>query len=138
MQGKMFPASTVLALLIMGFVLGGVFVGSLANGSVLAIGSSAKTSPNVVIVSGASNSAILQSYSPTVFTVKVGTTVTWVNNDTVTHTVTSTSVPSGAQSFTSGFLAYGNTFSYTFIVLGTYNYDCTIHPFMKGTIVVTS
>jgi plastocyanin len=137
-QGKMFSASSLITLLIVGFVLGGVFVGALANGSVLAIGASANMSPaNITIPSGAFNPGASQFYVPEVLTVPVGTTVIWVNNDTVTHTVTSTSVPSGADSFTSGFLAYGNKFSVTFTVPGTYSYDCTIHPFMKGTIIVT-
>ena len=68
---------------------------------------------------------------------KVGTTVTWVNDDSIAHTVTSTSVPSGPDELTSGFLAYENTFSHTFTVSGTYNYDCTVHPIVRGMIVVT-
>jgi plastocyanin len=130
---------SVITLLVVGFVLGGVFVGALANGSVLAIGNSANLPPaNVVIPSGAYSLKAIQWYVPEVLTVPVGTTVTWLNNDTVTHTITTTSVPSGASSFTSGFLAYGNKFSYTFTVPGTYTYDCTVHPFMTGTIVVTA
>ena len=39
--------------------------------------------------------------------------MTWANNDTATHTVTSTSVPAGAKSFDSGNLPYGNKFSVT-------------------------
>jgi plastocyanin len=138
LQGKVFPLSSVVTLLVVGFVLGGVFVGALANGSVLAIGNSANMPPaNIVIPSGAYSPSAKAFYVPEALTIPVGTTVTWINNDTVTHTVTSTSVPSGASSFTSGFLAYGNKFSYTFTVPGTYKYDCTVHPFMTGTVVVT-
>ena len=55
---------------------------------------------------------------------KAGTKVTWVNKDTVTHTVTS----QGISLFDSGNLATGATFSYTFARAGTYPSYCTIHP----------
>jgi plastocyanin len=137
-QGKTFSLQSVMAIFVLGFVLSGVFVGSLANGSVLAIGASANTPANITIVSGAYNPGAKLFYSPENLTVTVGTTVTWVNDDPVTHTITSTTVPSGAKSFTSGFLAYQNKFSYTFTVPGVYYYYCTIHPFMTGTVTVTS
>ncbi|HVU68608.1 MAG TPA: cupredoxin family copper-binding protein [Ktedonobacteraceae bacterium] len=71
------------------------------------------------------------AFSPTSLTVKVGTKVTWTNNDTVAHTVTS---DQGA--FDSGTLAVGQSFSFTFTKAGTYHYHCDIHPFMKATITV--
>jgi plastocyanin len=65
--------------------------------------------------------------------------VTWVNNDgSVHHTVTSTSVPSGATSFNSGDMAGGATFTYTFTVPGVYQYDCVYHPWMTGTVTVVA
>src|SRR5207244_3707353 len=72
-------------------------------------------------------------FSPANLTVKVGKTVTWVNKDTVTHTVTS----DGSSLFDSGFMPTGATFQFTFTAAGTYPYYCTVHPYMKGTIVVT-
>lgn len=66
----------------------------------------------------------------------VNNTVTWTKNDTVAHTVTSTSVPSGAAAFNSGNMAVGTTFTYTFTVPGTYQYTCSYHPWMTGTITV--
>ena len=63
--------------------------------------------------------------------VAVGTTVVVTNDDTVTHTWTSTT---GA--FNSGPLAPGASYSHTFAVAGTYPYMCTIHTFMTGSIVV--
>jgi amicyanin len=87
--------------------------------------------------SGASSSsaATIQNFafSPTPLTVKVGTTVTWTNKDNVDHTVTTTS---GPVMFDSKNIASGQTFSYTFTQAGTYNYICTIHPFMTGQVVV--
>lgn len=58
-----------------------------------------------------------------------GTTVTWTNNDEVTHTVTS-------ASFDSGYLSPGQTFSYTFSTSAKYDYYCGLHPSMKGDVVI--
>ncbi|MDO8751878.1 MAG: plastocyanin/azurin family copper-binding protein [Dehalococcoidia bacterium] len=71
------------------------------------------------------------AFSPASLTVPVGTTVTWTNQDSVTHTVTA---DSGA--FNSVGLAFGQSFSYTFTTPGTYAYHCTPHPNMKGTVTV--
>ena len=136
-QRRMFPAASTLALLTVGFVLGSLFVGVLANGAVLSIGRSANTSANVTIVVGAANSGVAAPFSPGNYTTKAGSTITWVNKDSIAHTVVSTSVPSGAESFGSGPIQYGNVYSVTLTVPGTYNYECSIHPFMKGTIIVT-
>jgi plastocyanin len=71
------------------------------------------------------------AYSPATLTVSPGTTVTWTNKDSVPHTVTSrTSV------FDSGPFSKGQTFSYTFGQKGSYEYYCTIHPYMVGTVNV--
>lgn len=70
------------------------------------------------------------AFSPKSLTVKVGTTVTWTNNDSVTHTVTANG---GAFNHT---LNPGNPFSFTFTKAGTYSYHCSIHPYMTATIVV--
>lgn len=63
--------------------------------------------------------------------VPAGTTVTWENGDTVSHTVTTVE-----EMFHSGLLSRGETFSYTFEQPGEYNYFCTIHPYMRATIIV--
>jgi len=72
-------------------------------------------------------------FNPSTLTVVKGTTVTWSNDDPFSHTVTSSS---GA--FDSGTLKADGTYSYTFTTAGTYEYACTIHPSMKGTIIVTN
>jgi amicyanin len=64
-------------------------------------------------------------------TVKAGTTVTWTNQDDIPHTVTSTT-----QQFKSKALDTNDTFSFTFTTPGSYNYFCSLHPHMTGTIVV--
>ena len=72
-------------------------------------------------------------YSPQVVTVVIGVnnTVTWVNNDDVPHTVTASD-----GSFNSGNMNAGQSWTHTFTTPGTYNYYCTYHPWMKGTVIV--
>lgn len=74
------------------------------------------------------------AFSPASLTVKVGTTVTWTNQDTDAHTVTS---QNNAGPLASQALSTGQTYSYTFTKAGTYSYLCTIHPFMTATVTVT-
>jgi plastocyanin len=75
------------------------------------------------------------AFSPAAITVKVGTTVTWTNQDADAHTVTS---QNNSGPLSSAALNTGQTFSYTFTKPGTYAYLCTIHPFMTATVTVTS
>ena len=71
-------------------------------------------------------------FDPQVLTVPVGTTVVWTNHDDVPHTVTSTD-----KTFkSSGALDQGDTYSYTFTAAGTFNYYCTLHPFMTAKVIV--
>lgn len=74
-------------------------------------------------------------FSKPALTVAVGTKVSWINRDSVSHTVTSTSAPSG-QEFDSGGMGTGTSFSKVFDVPGTYEYHCTYHPSMTATIIV--
>jgi len=71
------------------------------------------------------------AFSPDVDDIAVGTTVTWTNSDTTTHTSTS-----DQPGWNSGSVAPGRQFSFTFQNAGTFSYHCTIHPNMIGTIVV--
>jgi plastocyanin len=64
--------------------------------------------------------------------VPVGTTVRWTNDGLVIHTTTSTD-----GLWDSAIMGSGDTFSYTFDEAGTYDYLCSLHPSMVGTIVVT-
>jgi len=74
-------------------------------------------------------------YSPSTITVVIGVnnTVVWTNNDNMEHTVTATD-----KSFDSGLIEPGQSFSWTFTSPGTYTYFCTLHPWMKGTVIVKS
>ena len=71
------------------------------------------------------------AFSPDKVTVKVGTTVTWTNQDPAGHDVAASD-----GSFRSGILNQGETFSFQFNQPGTYAYGCTIHPSMQGEITV--
>jgi len=75
-------------------------------------------------------------FSPEVVTINQGTTVTWVNGDTYSHTITSGGSSNESGIFDSGNISSGGTFSYTFNDKGTYDYFCKIHPGMNGTIEV--
>lgn len=72
------------------------------------------------------------AYQPATIQVTVGTTVTWTNQDNVPHSVT---LKNGMAD--SGLLKQGQFFSYTFQAAGTYQYYCTVHPYMTGTVIVT-
>ncbi len=71
------------------------------------------------------------TFSPERVTVAPGTTVTWTNRDDIPHTVASTT-----RAFKSSALDTDDHFSFTFRQPGTYEYFCSLHPHMKGTIVV--
>lgn len=72
------------------------------------------------------------SFSPNPVEVKVGETVTWINDDSSRHTVTS---KDGV--FDSEMMGKGQSFSFTFDKAGEYPYFCSPHPGMVGTVVVT-
>ena len=81
--------------------------------------------------SGNAVSIVNMSFSPSTITVSAGTTITWTNNDAMTHTVTADD-----NSFNSGNIAPGSKFSKVFATAGSFTYHCSIHPGMKGTAVV--
>jgi len=73
------------------------------------------------------------AFSPPSLTVKIRTAVTWLNKDDIPHTVVSKT-----RMFKSKALDTGDSFSFTFNEAGTYEYFCSLHPHMMGTIVVES
>jgi plastocyanin len=70
------------------------------------------------------------SFSPGSVTIAVGRTVNWENRDTVVHTTTSNT------GVWSGQINPNGTLSHTFSAAGTFDYRCTIHPGMTGSITV--
>lgn len=77
------------------------------------------------------------AFSPATLEIAKGTTVTWTNSDSMSHTVTATSVSDASLTmFDSGTILKGKTFVMKFDQVGEYNYNCTPHPSMTGKIVV--
>ena len=76
-------------------------------------------------------------YLPAEATVGVGGTVTWTNDDTAAHTVTSGTPTDGPDGmFDSSIVMSGATFEYTFEEAGQYDYFCIVHPWMTGIVSV--
>ena len=71
------------------------------------------------------------AFSPVPLTVKVGTTVTWINHDDDAHSVDSTE-----GKFKSAALDTNSKFDFRFTQAGEYPFYCRFHPNMKGTIIV--
>ncbi|MDD5552236.1 MAG: cupredoxin domain-containing protein [Candidatus Pacebacteria bacterium] len=69
------------------------------------------------------------AFNPVTLTVKKGTTVVWLNNDSVAHKINS-------DKFNSQNFNNGEKFEFQFNEIGTFDYFCGIHPSMKGTIIV--
>ena len=99
----------------------------------------------VSIVPGASTLAD-KAFSPNPVNVKIGDTVTWVNEDSVFHTVVSGNPSSGGETgkvFDSGLsgptalTTKGKTFSHKFTEKGEFPYFCQLHPTMIGKVIVS-
>jgi plastocyanin len=71
------------------------------------------------------------TFSPTPLTVKVGTTVTWVNHDDIPHSIVCPDLKVKSHP-----LDTDDSFAYTFGQTGTYDYLCGLHPHMHGQVVV--
>jgi plastocyanin len=71
------------------------------------------------------------AFAPQRVVVKSGTTVTWINEDDIPHTIASST-----KLFKSNALDTQDKFSFTFTTPGAYEYFCSLHPHMTGTIVV--
>ncbi len=72
------------------------------------------------------------AFAPATITVRAGSTVTWTNRDEEPHTVVAND-----GTFHSPGMGSQATFSFTFPKAGTFEYVCSIHPFMRATVVVT-
>ena len=70
-------------------------------------------------------------FAPKEIRIAVGDTIKWTNLDSTKHTVTENN-----DKFDSGTFNKGESFSMTFDEVGTFDYICTIHPYMKGTVIV--
>jgi plastocyanin len=113
-----------------------IVLSALLLGSSMACGSSSPPAPSptpsgssaISIVAGASTRTTT-AYAPNPITVSVGGSVTWINNDSTTHTSTA-----DGGAWNSGSIAPGGQFSRTFPSAGVFAYHCAIHPGMVGTV----
>ena len=79
-----------------------------------------------------------ECFIPADVTVDVDGEVTWTNDDTAAHTITSGTPEDGPDgTFDSSLVMPGTTFSYTFEDAGEYPYFCVVHPWMMGTVTVS-
>lgn len=81
-----------------------------------------------------------RAFSPDITNVSIGSNVTWINNDSQFHTITSGIEPDDpivGQKFESEALSPKETFSYIPNETGTFSYFCQLHPTMKGKIIVS-
>ena len=92
--------------------------------------SSSSTSTSAAVHATIKNFAFI----PTTIHVTIGQTIEWTNEDAPPHNVT---YVSGPEFRSSGTLNTGATFSVEVTQAGTIHYYCSIHPWMKGTIVVS-
>ena len=106
----------------------------------------AQTSYEVKMPTGSSDSqapffwqSVKDGSTTGIVEILVGDTIVWSNADTAFHTVTSGSEADGLDGlFDSKEFAPGKSFTYKFSEIGHYPYYCTLHPWMMGTIIVTS
>lgn len=75
-------------------------------------------------------------YIPSVITIQSGQQVTWVNEDSAFHSVTSGFYESPTELFDSGHLDPFESYTLDFNETGTFDYFCTLHPWMKGQVIV--
>jgi plastocyanin len=106
-----------------------------SNSSSTSSGSSSSASTGAAASSGGGVAIKMQNiaFDPKAVTVKVGQKVTWTNDDSVDHNVTSQS----GETIKSDNFGKGGTFSFTPKKAGTIKYVCTIHPGMTATLTVS-
>jgi len=103
--------------------LGVLFFVLLLAGCTASVNEPVISSPDIVIESF--------SFVPESLNVSVGGSVTWLNSDGAVHTIVADD-----GSFSSGVLNDGDSYSFTFNSPGTVSYHCSVHPSMRGVIVV--
>jgi len=69
-------------------------------------------------------------FEPGDVTISVGDSVTWTNDASAAHTSTATDGTWNSQ------LTSGQSMTQTFDAAGTFDYFCSIHPSMTGTVTV--
>jgi plastocyanin len=75
-------------------------------------------------------------YIPSTIVVEKGKSVTWINEDSSFHSVTSGFYGEPTGLFDSGYLDPYQFYTLSFDEFGTYDYFCTLHPWMKAQVIV--
>ena len=128
------PRGLLLALGVIGIVLGGAVAGVFVLRLQPQLGGGTAASGTVIMPLGVgSNQAY--NFNPVTITVVIGknNTVSFINKDSAPHTVTA-----DGGAFDSGNMAVGATWTYTFNTAGNFSYHCSYHSWMKATVVVLS
>jgi plastocyanin len=114
-------------------VIGAALLTSACSSSKSAGGGTSAASSGSTTTANALNTVVVKNFSfePMSVTVKAGTRLTWKFEDSAQHTVSADD-----NSFASPALANGQTYSFTFTKPGIFQYICSIHQYMKGTVVV--
>jgi predicted secreted protein with PEFG-CTERM motif len=98
----------------------------------------------VSITPGSSTGKTTDAYDPYPVEANVGDTVIWTNNDNTLHTATAGNPTDGATGLFGGttqspnYMGPGVTQEYTFTEAGEFDYYCTLHPAMIGTVMVAA
>ena len=87
---------------------------------------------SVIITLGAADEGNFEPFAPRAVNVMQGSIVSWTNDDSTTHTVTSDE----GGLFDAGQLTPGDTFENVFDTPGEFGYHCAIHPWMTGRVMV--
>ena len=75
-------------------------------------------------------------YIPSKIVIEKGNQVTWLNEDSAFHSVTSGFYDAPTELFDSGYMDPYDSYTLTFDKVGTYDYYCTLHPWMEGQVIV--
>lgn len=135
-------AIVVVAILVIGGVVALTHKSSNSNNATPSTSNSAQNKSNTSSTSSNTNQTSAagsvdiknMAFTPPQINVQKGGTVTWTNNDSVAHTVIDDLSNVGGPA--SGNIEPGSTYSFTFNKTGSFQYHCSIHPSMRGTIVV--
>ena len=136
MEGSMKKSYFYTIIVLVIIIVGGIGLYIATHGNKNASPSMKMPSTSTSSKSVTTDSVMIQNYafSPANITVKVGTKVTWMNMDSVAHTVTETDGQNGPDS---GDISNNTYYSFTFDKPGVYHYHCKIHPEMTGTVTVS-
>jgi plastocyanin len=108
-------------------------VSATASAAASSVGTSLASSSPSPSASVVSQTIVIQGFSfqPASLTIQTGGSVTWRNDDSVSHQIVS-----NANAFSSPVLSPGGSYTHVFDLAGTYPYHCGIHPYMTGSITV--